>query len=190
MGKYTAIAQVGQAMVRLLQEHLCPEPLMNPDVISLCAPPDRGDSVVGLYLYDVGESDAVRAVNPVAVGENQLRQPPMLLQLGYMLTVYSSAEAKFRALDEQRILGRAMQALNDHAVLDAGTLMQDPSALYGKINIQLVNLTMEEKMRIWSFPEIPYRLSVCYKVAPVEIESTRMRTVRRVVDVQMGAREE
>lgn len=189
MGKYTAIAEVGQALVRILQENLCPEPLMNPDVISLCSPPDRGDTVVGLYLYDISESDALRATNPVPVGESQLRSPPMLLQLSYLLTVYSSAEAKFRATDEQRILGRAMQALSDNAALDAMEVLKDPNALCGKINIQLMNLTMEEKMRIWSFSDVPYRLSACYRVAPVEVESARLRTVRRVVDVQMGAKE-
>lgn len=189
MGRYTAIADVGQALVRILQENLCPEPLMNPDSISLCAPPDRGDTVVGLYLYDVGESEAVRATTPIAIGENQLRSPPMLLQLSYLLTVYSAAEAKFRAMDEQRILGRAMQVMSDNAALDAMEVLKDPNGIYGKINIQLMNLTMEEKMRIWSFPEVPYRLSACYQVAPVEVESTRLRTVRRVVDVQMGAKE-
>lgn len=189
MGKYTAIAEVGQALVRILQDNLCPEPLMNPDAIALCSPPDRGDAVVGLYLYDVSESEAVRATTPVAVGENQLRSPPMLLQLSYMLTVYSGAEAKFRALDEQRILGRAMQSLGDNAAMDAMDILKDPNAIYNKINIQLLNLTMEEKMRVWSFQEVPYRLSVCYQVAPVEVESTRLRAVRRVVDVQMGARE-
>ena len=189
MGKYTAIAEVGQALVRTLQENLCPEPLMNPDAISLCSPPDRGDTVVGLYLYDVSESEAVRMVNPVAVGESQLRSPPMLLQLSYLLTVYSNVEAKFRALDEQRILGRAMQVLSDNAAVDATEVLKDPNAIFGKINIQLINLTMEEKMRIWSFSDIPYRLSACYRVDPVEVESTRLRTVRRVVDVQLGAKE-
>lgn len=189
MGKYTAIAEVGQALVKLLQENLCPEPLMNPDAISLCSPPDRGDSVVGLYLYDVGESDEIRAVNPVPVGENQLRQPPMLLTLSYMLTVYSNAEAKFRALDEQRIMGKAMQALYDNASLDASDALRDAGMPQGKIVIQMMNLTMEEKMRIWSFNDIPYRLSACYKLSPVAVESTRLRTVRRVVDVQMGTKE-
>ncbi len=186
MGRYTAIADVGQAIIRLLQEGLCPEPLSNPDSVALCSPADRGDTVLGLYLYEVNECEAMRAVNPVPMGNRQLRQPPMLLQLHFMLTVYSAAEIKFRALDEQRILGRAMQILADNSVLDAASTLGDVNPLERSIRIQIENLSMEDKMRLWGSSNSPYRLSACYKVEPIEIESTRVRTVQRVVQVQMG----
>ncbi len=189
MGKYTAIADVGQALVRLLQESLCPEPLQNPESIALYSPAERGDTVLGLYLYDVQESEEIRAVRARPLGNDQMQAPPLYLSLYYMLSVFSGADLKFRSPDEHRILGRAMQALADNPVMDARTVLQDPGNLEPQMSIQLQKLSMEEKMRIWAFPNTPYRLSICYRVAPVEVESTRIRRVQRVVDVQIGAKE-
>ena len=49
--------------------------------------------------------------------------------------------------------------------------------------IQFLNLNNEEKNKIWNVPNVPYRLSLCFSVSPVELESTRERKVQRVIDV-------
>ena len=47
----------------------------------------------------------------------------------------------------------------------------------------------EDKMRIYSVPNAGYKLSLFYRAAPVEIESTRSRRAARVMDVDFGLEE-
>ena len=47
----------------------------------------------------------------------------------------------------------------------------------------------EHKMRIYSVPNAGYKLSLFYRAAPVEIESTRSRRAARVMDVDFGLEE-
>ena len=49
MGKFTVIADVGESLVRLLRENLCPEVILSPDSIGLCSPAERGDLILGLH---------------------------------------------------------------------------------------------------------------------------------------------
>ena len=50
-------------------------------------------------------------------------------------------------------------------------------------------MTLEDKMRIYSVPNAGYKLSLFYRAAPVEIESTRSRRAARVMDVDFGLEE-
>ena len=81
-------------------------------------------------------------------------------------------------------MGRIIQVLRDRAVLDAETFkpLEDASGM--NIRIQMHNLSMEEKMRIWTFPNTPYKASLFYTAGPVEIRSARKKEVRRVRDIQ------
>ncbi len=189
MGKYTMFAEVGEALLGLLRGELAPELLQNPESVALCAPPDRGDAQLGLFLYDVQENEELQTTRPVEIDRNRTRLAPRFYSMFYMMTVYSNAEPKFRAVDEARVLGRALQALNAAPRLDAREVSGDMGAAEPFLNITMLQMNMEEKMRIWTFPNLPYRLSVCLKVAPVEIESSRVRTVRRVVEVATGEKE-
>ena len=75
MGKYTVIADVGGALVKLLRDNLCPEVILNPDDIGLCSPADKGDMVLGLHLYDVRENQDLRATGMVDLGPGRQRFP-------------------------------------------------------------------------------------------------------------------
>ena len=59
----------------------------------------------------------------------------------------------------------------------------------GAIGIELLSLSLEEKMKIWIFPNKPYKLSFCFKASPVELESRRTRSTRRVVDIDLTVQE-
>ena len=72
MGKYTSIAEVGMAIVRLLRKELVPDTLQNPDAIGLCSPTDRGDYMVGIHLYDIRESEELRVNTMIARGSQEL----------------------------------------------------------------------------------------------------------------------
>lgn len=189
MGKYTRIAEVSQTLIRLLQKEMIPETIFNLDAIGLCSPMEHGDYKLGLYLYELTESEEIRTTEMVAQGINKQRYPSSYLSLFYMITAYSSGDLKIRSEEEQRILGRVFQVFHDNAVLDRDTLEPTEIRKPLDITVQFLPLTMDEKMKIYSFPSIPYRLSLFYKVAPVEIESTRVKQVQRVTDLDFQIKE-
>ena len=119
------------------------------------------------------------------VNRNVSRQkfPPTYLTLYFMLTAYSNTEMKFKYIDDQRIIGRAIQVLSDNSIINIEELIHSSDILMPEAKIQILNLNLEEKSKIWNASNVPYRLSVCFSVSPVELESTRERKVQRVVDV-------
>ena len=78
--------------------------------------------------------------------------------------------------NEQRILGRAMQVLMDHAILYESAEEDEGSA-----SVTLLPLSYEEKTKIWSVLSVPYQLGIYFSVSPVLLSSRRVRTFRRVV---------
>lgn len=187
MGSYNMIAEVGNSIVRLLREKLVPEVITNPDAIGLCEPQDRGDYIVGIYLYDIRECEDVRATGMVTTGITRQKYPPMYVTLSYMITAFSNGDVKYRSGEEQKILGRVMQVLYDHSILDGATLepvmKEDHSSPDMNVRIQLQNLSYEDKQKIWNIPSKAYKLSLFYKVAPVEIESTKLKNISRVTEI-------
>lgn len=189
MASYTIISDVGNAIVKLLRENMVPDVIPNADAIGLCSPSDKGDFVLGLYLYDLRESDEVFADGMKMSGPNEQRYPSKYMNLFYMLTAYSMSDVKFRSSEEQRILGRAMQVLMDHPILDENLVGTSGGSDGYQIKIEMLRLENDEKMKLWNMPDVPYKLSLYYKVSPVEIESTRVKTVHRVTEIDMEVSE-
>ena len=162
MEDYTKIANTGNQIVELLKEALVPELLNSPDQIGLCSPEDHGDFAVGVWLYDLKEDTDIQMHDMVEMGQRTLRYPSVYLVLRYMITLYLQSDLKYRAVQEHQIMGRIIQVLRDRAVLDAETFkpLEDASGM--NIRIQMHNLSMEEKMRIWTFPNTPYKASLFY----------------------------
>lgn len=67
----------------------------------------------------------------------------------------------------------------------------EPTALRKQLDVEISmqNLTLEDKMRIYSVPNAGYKLSLFYRAAPVEIESTKSRKAARVMDIDFGLEE-
>ena len=189
MGKYTSIAEVGMAIVRLLRRELVPDTLQNPDAIGLCSPTDRGDYMVGIHLYDIRESEELRVNTMIARGAQELLYPPSYVNLYYMITVTSRGDIKYRSEEEHKILGRIVQVLADYPCLDRETLEPVTSRKQLDVELSMQNLTLEDKMRIYSVPNAGYKLSLFYRAAPVEIESTKSRRTVRVMEAEFGLEE-
>ena len=189
MGKYTSIAEVGMAIVRLLRKELVPDTLQNPDAIGLCSPTDRGDYMVGIHLYDIRESEELRVNTMIARGSQELLYPPSYVNLYYMITVTSTGDIKYRSEEEHKILGRIVQALADYPCLERETLEPVTSRKQLDVELSMQNLTLEDKMRIYSVPNAGYKLSLFYRAAPVEIESTKSRRTVRVMEAEFGLEE-
>ena len=54
------------------------------------------------------------------------------------------------------------------------------------IHISMVKMTMDEKARIWNFPNVGNRLSLFYKVTPVSIDSLLESGITRVTDIDIN----
>lgn len=189
MGKYTVIADVGGALVKLLRDNLCPEVILTPDDIGLCSPADKGDIILGLHLYDIRESQELRATDMVDLGPGRQRFPGTYLTLSYMITAYSKADVKHRSGEDQRILGKVIQTLEDNAALSADTLSPVARASGMDVRINMLALEVEAQQRIWNVPNQAYRTSLFYRVGPVALESARTRRVQRVVDLDLTIKE-
>ncbi|MGO4497469.1 DUF4255 domain-containing protein [Paenibacillus sp. 2RAB27] len=180
IGNYSVIADVSASLVKLLRENMTPDPIPQPEMIGLASPVDKGDFYLSLYLYNVRESGNNRQTHMIARGTNEIQFPPMVVDLSYMVTVQSPAELSSRALDEHRILGRAMQVFYDHSILrgsmTVGTLAEQDE----EVRIIMDPFKGESLMNMWNFSDTPYRLSVAYTVGPVHIDSTRIKTTKRV----------
>jgi len=50
IGGYTAIADAGASLVKLLREHMAPDPIPRSDLIGIASPADKGDLALTLYL--------------------------------------------------------------------------------------------------------------------------------------------
>ena len=191
MGRYTVIAEVSQKLVDLLCDGMVPDLITDKNGIGLCGPDEKGDFSVGIYLYNIEENNDFKRSGMVNVNYGQQKFPPMVLSLYYMITAYSSSDIKFRAVQEQRMLGRIMQILADNSLINGEMFGND--VMGADIRIELLDLTIEEKMKLWNDTTKPYKTSLCYKLTPVELESTKGRTISRVkeftVELQDAAEE-
>ncbi len=184
MGRYTIIADVGEKLVSILQRELVPAVLPNPNEVGLCSPEDHGDISLGLFLYDVKESEEVRQQGAAVIKKEKLMKPPIYLNLYYMITAYSGGDIRYKLTQEQRILGKVMQTFYDYPLIPLEEV--DKDAVNGMdLRIQMQKISIDEKSRIWNFPNVGNKLSLFYKVSPVAIESELTSDMTRVTDLDI-----
>ena len=180
MGRYTVIADISEKIVSLLCDGMVPELIPDKNGIGLCGPDEKGDFSVGIYLYDIEENNDFKRSGMINYSYDQQKFPPVVLSLYYMITAYSTSDIKFRAVQEQRILGRVMQILADNSIINGEDFGND--TMGADIRIELLNLSTEEKMKLWNDTTKPYKTSLCYRVTPIELESTKARRISRVTE--------
>lgn len=187
MGKYTVIAEVGTRLKDILAQGLVPELIQDENGVGLCSPAEKGDFVLGIHLYDIRENSDVRMQGMIERGVKVQKFPSVFLSLYYMITAYSASDVKFRSIQEQRILGKSMQLLSDHMVIP---VKEVGAGLGGMdLRIDLLDMTIEEKMKIWNDNSRPYRTSLFYRVAPVELESMKTKRITRVTEIDVTLQE-
>ena len=69
-----------------------------------------------------------------------------------MITAYSNGDIKYRAIEEQKILGKVLQILADYHTLDPVTLKPMERNGGAGLEIELQPLSHEDKQKIWSVP--------------------------------------
>jgi hypothetical protein len=189
VGTYRVIHDVSLRLRALLSDALPPKvsEITGPQHITL-APPQNvtapnvtGGARVSLWLYQVVEN-ATSKNQPMLRGtrDEDERFPPLALNLLYLLTPNTGS---FEA--DQYVLGVAMQTFHDHARLVVRSTT-DNRTIADEISIVLAPRTLEELTRVWDALREPYRLSVCYEVRLVRIESLRESRAARIGERELG----
>lgn len=189
MSGYGIVSDISEAIIRILKDGMVPDIIPNSEGIGMCHPSDKGDISLGIYLYDIKRNTDIVPTNKIPVGNSKLRNPPFYVDLYYMITAYSMSDIKFRSLEEAKILGRTMQLLQSRSVLKSDVMGKAGAEMTMAPRIEFLDLETEEKNRIWSIPDVPYKLSLFYKVYPVEIESVTVTEITRVTQADFTLEE-
>ena len=191
MSSYMVLTATSRMLRRILWEAFDADPVIRPivgsseDAIVLLNPTETARNLsnrLSLWLYHVSENEFTKNAAPVRANGHDSRQaPPLALNLFYLITPFAPTGE-----GDQMLLGKAMQVLYDDAIL----LLQNPGDQIAEdLRLVLCRLSLEELSRIWDALREPYRLSVCYQVHVVHIDSQRTTSAARVVEQTTGARE-
>jgi hypothetical protein len=160
--------------------------LTNPGQINL---PQGVVRQMSLWLYQVLPNEHlrnppfVRKPDPDAAKNDDAQfYPPLVLNLFYLLTpsIQGDGGGANDQIADQRLLGRAMQIFHDQSVLRMDSRQAPGQA--DELHLSLATRTVEELAEVWEAMQQPYRLSVCYEVRVVRIESLRRLPAGRVTE--------
>lgn len=178
MSEYSVIQDIGATMKKLLKEEF--ESLGAPVNIVFESPSEIQDSnthTLSIFLFKVEENPHLNNREMQNVNHETLKPPPIVLDLFYLITPFASDRS-----EEHLMLGRVMQIFYDNSVLKGRILRGDLEGTSVEFHVALYSLPFEEMFQLWqSFTEKSFGLSVCYKVTPVEIDSTREMEAKRVM---------
>lgn len=174
--------------MELLRNAMVPKTVRHREQIGLCAPQERGDYSVGVWLYDIRECTELKSHEMVTIDKERQLYPPIYVNLYYMITAYSAGELRYRAQEEALMLGKIIQTFHDAGVME---FSRAGAADGAKPVCQIVrlDLSMEEKLKIYHVPDGTYKTSLFYEVGPLELTSERQRSVRRVKDISYTVKE-
>ncbi|MFC4808129.1 DUF4255 domain-containing protein [Paenibacillus sp. GCM10023250] len=165
------IADVGKTLLLLLQDGM--KDMVPNEQIVLHSPAEIVASNIRLtlFLYNILENPYMRYQDGILPTTSAYKLPPLVLDLHYMLTAYSSAAILTdRTIEEHQLLGRAMSVLHNHASLGGDVLQESLADSEQELRVTLNPVTVPELSDIWTaFSDNNLRPSVCYVVSPLVI---------------------
>ncbi|MBU4261465.1 MAG: DUF4255 domain-containing protein [Proteobacteria bacterium] len=186
MSVSTAIGLVSESLRSLLLGEMT----LTPEVdVTILSPHEKGgDRRVNLYLYKVLESPLLKNLDWQARADNPSRlvPPPLSLHLHYLMTPYAHNDQQTGNAPSHEILGEAMRVLYENPVIPADYLTEELAGAREQIKVMQNPVELEEMGNVWSTFSQPYRLSVAYEVAVVQLdmlsasELTMAKRVRQV----------
>ena len=184
MSDYTVVAEVGEALVRVLWEEMQNSVPVNGLIdsearISLQSPFELRDNNavrLSVYLYRIVEDPFIKN-QPMQAGPGRLlRRNPLTLDLFYLVTPLVGTPR-----EQLIVLAKVMQVFHDRAILQGPDV--GPLALADEeLRVVLNPVTLEETTRVWEALQMSYRLSVCYTVRVAIVDSLRGRLTQPVVE--------
>lgn len=133
-----------------------------------------------LTLYEIAEDPSARNRPDIRVVQNNqvtFQRSPTALLLRYLITAWSG-----NIVDDQLILGRAVQTLYEHAII-SGPELAGTSLIANDegVAVTMIQQTIEDRTHVWRAYDKPYRLSINYEVRVVKIEASRAPQVSPTV---------
>ena len=176
----TAIRATSRTIAAFLQAEFAGDPVLGPSFSSagtmrvfLNTPAEMTGSRAGLsvWLYRVTRDGATLNRPPERISPTRVKPAPLPVRLHYLLSPITNSTADNAPETEQVILGKALQALNDHPQLTGVDLADDFAGTRTVVTSRFEALTIDELGRIWEALATSYRTSVSYEVTVVDIES-------------------
>jgi len=166
----SAIADVSETLLRVLRERL--SGLVAQDHVTLASPADielDTSPWLGLFLYQVAENLHLKNEEMRRTDPARLEFPPTVVDLNYLAVPYAQTRD-----DEQKIVGRVIQAFASQPVLRGAVLQRSLAGSSEELKVVPYAPSMDELARLWTtFNNKPYKLSLGYQVTPVKIASAR-----------------
>ncbi len=186
MAEFSIIADVSNAVLKMLRDNVCPEPVQVPEAVLLTPPTDKNsDFQLGIFLYDIKDLGEFRSSVQTRNG-NTKQNPDRPLSLCYMLFLNSKAQMTIGAETEQRILGRSLQALMDNPFIDVSLAHPYRTNDTANAAITLLNLTFDDKSKIWSSLSLPYQVGIFFQISPVMLSSRKTSEFVRVKSLEFN----
>lgn len=182
MSNYDVFADIGETLKKLLWENFeadlaITDIIGSEEEITLDSPDEMEEGKkLSLFLYQLVENGHLKNREMNALNTDRLQYPPLAVDLLFLVTCSTEDRKK-----DHLLLGKIMQVFNDHAVLKGSELKGGLNGTDQEFRLVFHTLPFEETMNLWqSFREKSFKLSVCYRVTPIEIDSTRQKDIVRV----------
>ncbi|MCP4663258.1 MAG: DUF4255 domain-containing protein [bacterium] len=168
MSRPTAIGEVSESLRNLLLAEMS----LSPEVAVTILGPDEAGATrrINLFLYQVQENATLKNLDWQAKREGQLVPPPLSLNLFYLMTPYAQNDQETGNATRHEILGDVMRVFHEHPVVPEVHLAPGLQDAREEIRIMLRALDLEELSRVWTTFSEPFRLSVLYEVAVVQLD--------------------
>jgi hypothetical protein len=190
---YDVISDATKALYALLQAGMAPGKALNGlGLLDVALPSETYEPAskpaLTLCLYRVVENthgrNRERIRVPTSTPDDPARfaqtEPPMLLDLHYLLVPFAESHLK-----EQEWLGRTVQYLYDNRVVPSTYVTGFLAEQEAEITLQLEtgqDFSFENLARLWEVFGRKYKVALSYKMRGVHVESTALATHLRVLE--------
>jgi hypothetical protein len=185
---HVAIASTSEAIVRLLRSNFDPAEFNNTTLDfqvyvaeNFLQPMDQG---VSLLLYRIYPNGSHRTP-PGRIINGQRQRTKLPVDLHFLLTAWARTASR-----QHEIAGWMMRVLEDNPILPASLLnAYQPDVFHDDeaVEVGLAELTTEDLFHIWEVMiQHVYQLSVPYVARRVEIESSELRSLHRLVQERVN----
>jgi len=146
--------------------------------------PNAEQARLSIYLYQVVPNPFINNRGYIPAGSGVQVFPPLSLNLYYLITPLQGAPE-----DCLVTLAHVMQIFAAHSVIRSRFLDSHLRPEQPDVKLSFYSTTLEDLTRIWNAFNQPYRLSVCYQIQAVAIDSIRQAqagppVMEQLVDVQ------
>jgi hypothetical protein len=119
-------------------------------------------------LYRVTRNAELLNAPPERLSATEMRGSGLPLTLHFLVTPIADDTGV-----EQVLFGRALQVLQDHAIVRGADFADSLAGERAELRVSLDTLSLEEITRVWDALKEPYELSASYRVQVLTIDSAR-----------------